>query len=489
MKPKPTIQPRHIALPLAVCSALLIALSGCQLPNSKKLEEASKETPIDPSTQLYPEPANVDLSPESQELNDAARLLAGLNSLADSDIHKKWRSEAFWKNYNQGADFIWNEFASKRGKKVREWAAAEVADLNAQPVVFQPFGGPNFVFAHLLFPEAETFVLCGKEPCVDLPKLQETTPGTMADTVAALREVQAALTEFSQSSTAIAGGPDSLKGAVPALLALAARTGHVVESIELMPEEALQPMPTDPANAPAPQRPDDAGAQSEHPTSACVLSLRGGGGKARRIFYFQQSLTDDGLPESSALLQFLNKQDKVVVVLNSTSYDLHKPNCSRLQQYLLSHAAAVVQDPSGLPVRLLARNAWNVRCYGSYAAAPDEFRDYDQPDLIAAFEDKDNRPGRLPFGRGTVSEESPAAIIVARPLLAAHELPFDTGIVPLEPQPADETPLLTTPPISNAKPVPPAPAVMIPKTPNTAPEPEPTEKSEPAPPASPVAQK
>lgn len=441
--------------PLAQCAALALllpALDSCQLADPNKVAEPAKES--DDATRLYPNPVGVDLSPESQDINDAARLLAGLEAVPGQDIHKKWRSEDFWKNYHQGTQFIWNEFASKRGAKVREWASAELADLNSQPVVFQPFGGPDFVHAHLLFPEAETFVVCGKAPCLELPKLQETTADTMADLLFALRETQATLLDPAQQPAPATGSTDASRSAVPVLLALAVRTGHVVESIELMPEES--PEPVVPASAASSDPQAASPVAHEHPVSACVLSLRCGDGRARRIFYFQQALTDDGLPEGSALLQFLSKQDKVVVVLNSTGYDLHKPGSSRLQQYLLSHAAAVVQDPSGLPIRVFDRTAWNLRCYGSYAAAPNEFRDYEQPDLVVAFKDEENRPDPLPFGRGKVGEESPAAMIVARPLLAANELPFDTNVVPLEPQ------LGSGAPISDARPLPPAPTLAAP---------------------------
>lgn len=444
-------------LRLARCAALVLLLPGlhsCQLADPNKLAEAAKHP--DDATQLYPTPAGVDLSPESQEINDAARLLAGLQAVPGQDVHK-WRSEDFWSNYQQGTQFIWNEFASKRGAKVREWAAAELADLSSQPVVFQPFGGPNFVLAHLLFPEADTFVLCGKAPCIEMPKLHETTADTMADLLFALRETQATLLDPGQHVPPT-GSTDASRSAVPVLLALAARTGHVVESIELMPEETPEPVVPASAASSDPVTPPASPVGAEHPVSACVLSLRCGDGRARRIFYFQQTLTDDGLPEGSAMLQFLSKQDKVVAVLDSTGYDLHKPACSRLQQYLLGHAAAVVQDPSGLPVRVFDRTAWNLRCYGTYAAAPNEFRDFEQPDLVAAFKDEENRPDPLPFGRGKVGEESPAAMIVARPLLAANELPFDTNVVPLEPQ------LGVGAPISDARPLPPPPVVSAPAT-------------------------
>jgi hypothetical protein len=416
---------------IALAGIALVSLSSCQLMRDDKT--ASKEEKPD---FLYPQPTQADLSPEAQELNDAARILAGLDSLVDQDKHVQWRKEDFWKAHRTGSNAIWAEFAKKRGTKVRNWASTEVADVNTVPVVFQPFGGPDFVFSHLLFPNADTFVLCGTMPCLDLPKIGEVNAATLADTVYDVRNAMATALKVQpkDAKVELKSNGMGLQGALPVLLALAARTGHIVESVEMMPLGDDKAVPSGPlALDPSLGGPDlTLTTLATNPNSACVITLRTGEGKTKRLFYFNQGLTDEALPESAALLSYLNKQPSVVAVLNETAHELHQTNTLRLQKYLAKHAVAIVQDPSGVPHRHFDQTAWNIQRYGSYSGAPSEFREFDQPDLIAAYNDQTNRPLSLPFGKGLIGQEVSGSLMIARPLVRnVADLPLREEVTPL----------------------------------------------------------
>lgn len=453
---------------LALAGAAMLTLASCQLAKLAKGGEAKKEAEAE---QLYPQPAPVELTQEAKEVNDAARLLAGLPALADQDANKKWRSEDFWKAHKTGMDKMWKDFSAKRGIKVRKWAATEVADVESTPVVFQPFGGPDFTFSHLLFPNAETFVVCGKAPCIDVPKFTDVPVGVMAETIFNLRETSAVL--LKTDSESVVQAPQNprqvLPGALPMLLAVAARTGHIVESVELMPTDEAAPPSVAPGEIPLdPMAATKNAASRSHPSSACVITLRTGDGKQRRLFYFQQDLTDEGLPGDAALLRYLNKQDRVVVVVNETGHELHQTNTLRLQQYIAKHAVALVQDPSGVPYRHFSHDSWNIRRYGSYAGAPSEYRQFDQPELIAAFNDNSSPPDSLPFGTGKLGKEMPAALMVARPLVtSASDLPVNVEVAPL-PEPASSEPAITSStPASVTIPAPPVTPTVVPPLPTT----------------------
>ena len=43
-----------------------------------------------------------------------------------------------------------------------------------------PFSGPDFLFAHLFYPKAETYVLAGLEPCDPIPEWSSLTHGEIA---------------------------------------------------------------------------------------------------------------------------------------------------------------------------------------------------------------------------------------------------------------------------------------------------------------------
>lgn len=423
---------------VAMAGVSMIALSCCQLPGLGKLGKSQDDKPE--SDHLYPQPASAQLSPDAQQLNDAARVLAGLPALADQDVNKSWRREEFWRAHATGMSKMWKEFGAEHGLKVRNWGATELTDVATTPVVFQPFGGPDFVFSHLLFPNAETFVVCGQSPCIDMPKLEGIPEGTLADTVFSVREAMASMlkAEREPDLKRPAGPGANLQGALPMLLALAARTGHLVEGIELMPADGGVPSPVAPGQiALDPLAAGDFQARGGHPSSACVLTLRTAEGRQRRLFYFQQDMRDEGLPESAALLQYLNKQDRVIVVVNETAHELHRPNTMRIQQYIAKHAVAIVQDPSGVPFKHFSPKAWNIQKYGTYSGAPSQFREFDQPELIASYNDASSKAQALPFGAGPLGKELPTSLMIARPLVtSAADLPVNVEVTPL-PEPSE----------------------------------------------------
>jgi hypothetical protein len=395
-------------------------LTSCQTPDSKLADDKKSEDQKKDAS-LYPEPDAATVTPEARKMNDTARLFAGMSALEGQEHHANWRGQDFWQGYRQSADAMWKEFAAKRGNAVRKWSHAEAADLHSAGVVFQPLQGPNFVFSHLMMPQSDTLVVCGQVPCLDLPEVSTMDLGSLADTIHQLRGELAGNLELGPVAM-----PPAL-GAVPTLMALAVRTGHVIDGLEIMP----------------PKPAGEGDADRNQPGSACVVMMHDANGRAKKLFYFQQDLSDAGLTDESAVLKFLAQQGKTVAVLRNTAHELHQPAYTRLRDHLLNKGVAFVQDPSGMPMRSFDLAKWNLSLYGAYTGAPNEHRENDQPDLIAAYQSPDTGIGSLPFTGGLISEETPAALIIARP---QSEPQIDLAVTPLMemPEPASSVTISPT---------------------------------------------
>ena len=114
----------------------------------------------------------------------------------------------------------------------------------------------------------------------------------------------------------------------------------------------------------------------------------------------QANLADDSLKSNASVLKWAGHFGRGNVYLKAASYLLHEPYFSRIRSFLLSQAASVLQDDSGIPWRFFRTSDW--RCcwfFGSYSGTLDIFAKYYQSDLEAAFV----TPGlaiTLPFGTG-----------------------------------------------------------------------------------------
>lgn len=446
MKTKPCL---YRATALIAITAAVGVLSSCQSPDSKTTAEKKKDdAKVSKDTELYADPDAGTVTEEARKLNDAARLFAGLAALPGQDSHAKWRSQDFWNTYKLSADAMWKEFAAKRGKAVRQWSYSEASDLHDAQVVFQPFQGPNFVFAHLMMPASTTYVVCGSAPCADLPDADRMDLAAMADTIHALRNEVAASLETGLADATPSASP---AGAVPMLMALVARTGHVIDGLEVLPPET-----------------DAEKKNTNQPDSACVVMMHDAEGRQKKLFYFQQDMSDQTLTAESAVMKFLEQQGKTVAVLRNTGHELHTPAYNQLREHLMKRGVTFVQDPSGMPFRSFDQSKWNVALYGAYSGAASDARQHEQPDLVAAYQAPDAGVGKLPFSAGDLAREMPAALIVAR---TSSEPVIDINVTPLvetSPPPTAEPPAALSgaspPPAASPQPAPEAAAPVVPLT-------------------------
>jgi hypothetical protein len=70
-----------------------------------------------------------------------------------------------------------------------------------------------------------------------------------------------------------------------------------------------------------------------------------------------------------------------------------------------------VQDDSGVPLRLFARDTWKLRFHGRYEAPTPEFNKYVEKDL--KIEMQRNSTGKLPFSYGYAFKEGESNLMTA----------------------------------------------------------------------------
>lgn len=338
-----------------------------------------------------------------------ATLLAGLpsginsaqsaQSAADPGGFAAIRQSPAWRRHAERLDALFDALAARHLVPFRRWADASAAPVRRGRTLFYPFGGPDALFPTLLHPDADAYVLCGLEPC-GLPRWPH---ALAADPAAALDGLAAGLRHFaahayfvtSDLRAALLAAP--LPGVAPLLLALLARAGHTIRSVQSVTLAAH-----DAADETAARGVDIAFGRRARP---------------QRLLYLQQDLRDDRLDANHPLLRHLHAADRLVVFGKSASYLLHEANFSRLRTLILERADALVQDPSGLPYRSFAEHGWQVHLHGRYAGAPRSFPQYEQPDLRAAFHGSAAAP--LDFGIGYHQDPPRASLLVAMPPCAS----------------------------------------------------------------------
>lgn len=354
-------------------------------------------------TELFPTQEALNVPAGAVGLNDAARYLAGLEPLGGQNTLAQLRAMPSWRQHKAQLDHLWNDFQLRHAIPVNNWARSEISDLRSANAVLYPFSGPDFVFANLFYPKAETYVLCGLEPCEPLPDWSSLSGSDVSGGLGGLTNSLSNILQFSYFITKDMRQDfqaTRFRGVLPVFLVFLARTGHVVESVDAVKLDANG----NPVIYPATQA----------AVSGLLIRARGSNGP-KRIFYFSHDLSDNGLPANSPLLKFASSLGRPAVLLKSASYLMHETYFSHIRNHLLSSACGIVEDPSGVPWRSFMERNWRMSLYGNYQSTIPIFKQYEQPGLAAAYREPAYGAKPMSFSIGYLLDPATTSLIVGRP--------------------------------------------------------------------------
>ncbi len=385
--------------------ALLFALIGVQCSAPAPAPHGTQILRAEPADAagLFPTQTGLNIPRESAALNDWARFLAGLPAERGDDAFASLRAGDDWKRHRAQLDAAWSNFAAQHGGPVNAWARSEIGDLRSANAVFYPFSGPDILFAQLLYPRADTYVLCGLEPCEPLPawnSLSQEDIGRGLDGLVTSLSTILHHSYFITKDLRQDLQATRFRGVLPVFLVFLARTGHAIESVDGVRLDAGgNPMVF-------------AAGQSTVP--GFLIRVRGPGGP-KRIFYFSQDLSNGSLSPNGPFLSFVGSLGKPAALVKSASYLLHEGYFSNIRNHLLTRTCGLVQDPSGVPYHAIRDLGLRLNLYGNYQHTIDIFREYEQPDLAAAYADPANHARPLSFGIGYLMDPRSTCLMVARP--------------------------------------------------------------------------
>lgn len=368
-------------------------LHGTQL---LRAESAGTET-------LFPSQQGLNIPLESAALNDSALFLAGLPAVHGRDCFPEMRGGEAWKAHRAKMDSVWSDFTARHGSPVNSWARSEISDLRSADAVFYPFSGPDFLFAYLFYPKAETYVLCGLEPCEPLPVWNSLSQGDVSNGLDGLVNSLSSVLHFSFFITKDMRQDlqaTRFRGVLPVFMVFLARTGHAIDSVDAV-------------------RLDGNGnpvvfAAGQSTVPGFLIRAHGPHGP-KRIFYFSQDLSDGSLTPNGPFLRFVSSLGRPSALLKSASYLMHEGYFSNVRNHLLTRTRGIVQDPSGIPYQRLRDAGMKLNLYGGYQNTIDIFKKYEQPDLASAYADPASKARPLSFGIGYLLDPKNTSLMVARP--------------------------------------------------------------------------
>jgi hypothetical protein len=299
-------------------------------------------------------------------LDDSARFLAGLP--VKGALEPLTQTEV-WRNHANALDEAWFKKEYFQLGPIRAWMGTNANEYyNSSNTMYYMFSGPDFLYAHAFFPNANTYILAGLEPVGQVPDLSRLSPEIVGGELSALRASMHTILNthyFITKDMRTDLGRGSLGGTLPILYVFLARRGCTV-------------LDTTYINSPAP--------------GVKITFIHRG--PKQTLYYFKTDLSGG----KSGFLSWCAAQGPGLSLLKAASYLMHGEGFAGVRNFLLDHSRVIIQDDSGIPLRSFPKN-WKVDCYGRYVPHAEMFGKYRQPDLAAIYA-RNPPPSELGFAFG-----------------------------------------------------------------------------------------
>jgi hypothetical protein len=317
---------------------------------------------------------------------DVARYLAGMPVSEGSPLASLTRDPQ-WLAHANAMNLSFAKMETRQLSNIRTWRATMLAPvIPANRVCLYLFGGPDFLYANVFYPDAPAYVLAGLETVDSIPDLLSLPIQSLEST---LQNIEISLntalnyTYFETKDMRENFSRSELKGVLPILFVFIVRSGLTIAKIDyisLAPNGAVLD-----------------GVRSQVRGVRMLLDDPRSS-QEKSLYYFSGDLSNGPLAGDPALVRFCENLGPTNSFLKAASYLMHEDGFSTVRNLLLNVSASIVQDDSGIPVRYLTPDRWVLRFFGSYTNPIELFRKYYQTDLYQDF--GANSPKPLTFGFG-----------------------------------------------------------------------------------------
>ncbi len=342
---------------------------------------------------------------------ETARFLAGQGVAPDS----KLAGHAQTQSYVEYAEQIrsgWKQFQQPNLEHMRTWWTGRAP--TSYSTVFYPFSGPDIGNALVLFPDADSYLMFGLESPGAIPDLQSMDEDAISS---GLNQLKASLSTILQVNYFFTkamekklgnGSFNSITGLLLFFLATSDCEVTGASRIAIDQGGTLIQAPAD----------DSMSGRSGARVPGVEITFRRSGGKQQTLRYFTVNVADAVLAKSSPdFIPYLKRQGRLVTMIKSASYLMHKEGIQepahfeQIRSLILTQSDFVVQDDSGVPLRLFARDTWKLQFHGKYQAPTPEFAKYLEKDLKV--EMQRNSTGKLPFSYGYAYKQGESNLMIA----------------------------------------------------------------------------
>lgn len=378
-------------LPLLTASCALILFS-CQSNRSNVPNDSLTEAP---TKQEIKTDSALQLPPVDPKWNRFALMLSG-----DTNLYQKNNPNiAIWKNYALNNSAKWDVLYQKIALPIQQWVTEQQYNQKyPSRTLLYPFAGGDFFYANLFFPDKDTIIMVGLEPPGFL-----FNPDTLEQELLAtyLRDLEKSLFFphklgfFRTKSMAIDFEKGLLNGTVHTCLYYLAKANKQIHYVKAMNFDNNGDF-CDVA---------DIGTIKHGKKGYRIGYAAKDDKQVKELIYFAENLANSGVyytyNQVKSLIpaaKFMEKHHNTTAFFKAATYLMHKSYFSWIRNTCTNASNLILQDDSGIPLKLLEKSGYKVQLLGNYTRTIPLFNNLFQPDLKERYQQE--QPEKLPFTIG-----------------------------------------------------------------------------------------
>ena len=326
----------------------------------------------------------------NDELNDAARLVAGLPVGPENEELYAITQTTQWQDHARRMETIWNSY-QQVGSKAVAFAQAELQDANEHcKTLFYPFGGPDYLFSNTFFPNMDTYFLIGLERAGSPIKVVHPSTSTYRLYQKAVSDILN-MSFFRTNDMKVELTNDTIDGVVPIISMLMVRSNRKLVDIKNVKL-------TDSGEIVEADEKDLAANKKKGMVE--FTYFQEGSDRLQKLYFLSADLSNGGFLNNEGLKAYVDRLDasSTVTFIKSASYLMHSTYFSGIRNAVLAHSCVIMQDDSGIPWTCYEQDKWALSLYGSFDKPIPMFGKYVQPELKNAYELEATKPINFRIG-------------------------------------------------------------------------------------------
>ena len=317
-------------------------------------------------------------------IDDQASFISGMpynNNMCLSKLDSIIR----WKHYASDMDKMFTHSTSLRLEKMKKWADSSLIRNQSIKTVFYPFSGPDFLNAHIFYPDADQYIMIAMEPIGSLPDICKMPTDSVKSY---LKKINYSLKDIFKRSYFITKEMDKdlrktkVNGTLPLISLFIKRTGHQIISVQRVGVDSLGKC----------QFIDSLKNKKTSVSGIKVDFVSSSTNKVQSVFYFRTDISDKGLAKNKGFRKYLSELPQSYSYLKAASYLMHFDEFKTIRSVIFDISSTILQDDSGIAYKYFDKNKWDIKLYGKYFKPKDEFSYISEPDLEKAYKKSPYRP-------------------------------------------------------------------------------------------------